>query len=367
MQTATLLRERGSRGIALPLVVVIITVLFISVFAILRLMRGAGAQASYSDAHVRALAIAESGIQLLIARFMAQPWEDRWFRLSPDYHGSPVSWEGGTFIYAIQDTPAATMSADIWVKSEYRNTRRLLFYRVKYQDLLFKGLTNPAFSFTASIEDESQTPLIPATVDGFTAQMNQLIDQKEKTRGSLADKWDEISDKVSPQAILNTLNARVPPGDIPTKSTSPEGASTDVIPPPKLPVSAGGTGTLENYNRNEILDWIRNQGYEDELVAHLMGVCVQAFTAVDSLIRQEKYTDAERRLKALLKYLHRTSRRVNALYTQAKMRYRAALDALDQEAQQTSMPQADYQARKAALQSAFKADLQGINNEYPAS
>ena len=356
-----------TRGFALGLVVIIITVMFIAVFAILQMMRGVGSQASYSDAHVRALAIAESGVQALVARLMAKPWDDRWIKSSPDYHGSPVAWDGGTFVYAIQDTPNASLSVDIWVKSEYKTTKRLLFYRVKYQDLLFKGLTNPSFNFTASIEQENQAPALkPAAVDALTDQMNQLIDQREKTRGAVAEKWEDIADKVNPSLILANLGANTTGGEIPSKSASKDGTSTDVVPRPKVPLSAGGQGILENYDKNQILDWINKQGYDSELAVYLISVTGQNFMKIDTTISKEKYTDAGKMLKALLKFLHRTSRRANAQYSQAKMRYQAALDALNQEAQQTGMAPAEYSARKAALCDAYRAELQAINQEFPA-
>ena len=59
------------RGIALGLVVTIITLLFLTAFVFLYLMRASGTQMKYADAHLRALTIAESAAQGLIARLLS--------------------------------------------------------------------------------------------------------------------------------------------------------------------------------------------------------------------------------------------------------------------------------------------------------
>ena len=93
------------RGIALGIVVAVILVLFTIAFGILKLMRGAGHQMLYADAHIRALSIAESGVQLLVARMLAKPWDERWFKGAPDARGDPIQFEGGSYVYLIQDSP----------------------------------------------------------------------------------------------------------------------------------------------------------------------------------------------------------------------------------------------------------------------
>lgn len=347
------------------LVVVIITVLFVAVFAILNLMRGAGAQVSYSDAHVRSLTIAESGVNLLVSRLMDATWEDRWFRDRPDFHGSPVACEGGSFIYAIQDTPGASFTVDIWVRGEYRATRRLLFYRVKYEDLLFKGLTSPGFAFTADLPETTAAGSLAApAVDSLTAKMNDLVDRKAQTRGAAADRWEEIADQVNPAAILTTLGADVPTAGIPAKSQAPAGVSTAVAPRPKEPVPAGGRSNLPNYDKGRLWDWIGKQGFDSEYAAYLHGVAIRNFGEIDAKSALEKYSLAEKQFKAFLRYLFRHALRVQALRTQARLRYEAACDGLD--AQAASLTPEEYQARKAALQSAYRQELASIVNANPA-
>ncbi len=361
-----ILAVRGIRsGIAMGLVVVIITLLFLSVFTILHLMRGTGSQLTYADAHVRSLVIAESGVNLLLARLMSQPWEDRWFRDGPDYHGTPIPCEGGSFIYAIQDTPGATCTVDLWVKGEYRSTRRLLFYRVRYEDLLFKGLTSPAFQFAADLEGErAPSTLAPPVIDDLTGKMNELLDRKLQTRGQIADRWEGLADKVNPATILTALGANVPTEGIPAKSVAPPGVSTLVSPRPREPVPSGGSSNLANYDKNRLWDWIGKQGFDDEYAAYLRAAAVRNFMAIDVQSRLQRYAEAERIFKAFLKFLMRHALRVQGLRTTARMKYQAALD--DLEAQAGSLTPEEYAARKAALYQDYRNELEGITNANPA-
>ncbi|MBF0502058.1 MAG: hypothetical protein HQM09_18100 [Candidatus Riflebacteria bacterium] len=199
------------RGIATVVAIAIITVLFLIIFGISFLRRGVGKQMEYTDAHVRALAIAESGYQMLLARMMSKPWELRWFIKTGDSQAN-VTFERGNYSYFIEDTPGQTYSADIWVRGEYNNTKRFLFYRAHYEDQTLRGFKNFTQDYTVSM-DESATS---GKVNPFTEYVNKLV---EKRKGNLIKSKEDWAAKFPD--ILSTLGALV---EIP----KPPGASSDI-------------------------------------------------------------------------------------------------------------------------------------------
>ncbi|MBF0407347.1 MAG: hypothetical protein HQM10_08335 [Candidatus Riflebacteria bacterium] len=203
-------KSKSRSGIAFPVVIAIIVVLFTSIFTIHQLSRGVSSQLEYSDAHVRALAIAESGYQMLLARIMSSPWEQRWFKENADSQTNFV-FEKGYFSYYIENTPSEAFSADIWVNGQYKNVKRLLFYRVRYDDLLFKGFSTITPGYTASFEDNSSSGVNP-----MSDQISKLIEKRKKNLLFARQPWEEKFSEVL--SSLDALQIVPPPTHLPVKT-----------------------------------------------------------------------------------------------------------------------------------------------------
>lgn len=292
------------RGLALPMVVAVTLVMCLVFFGLWKMMRGVGTQLEYSDAHVRALAIAESGYHLLVTRLLAKPWEERWFAAGPDAQPG-LEMDGGTWDYFIQTTPGQTETADIWIRASYKNSRRLHFYRFKYEDQLFRSLTNPAPAFTGSLEDSGTSPLTPTAITPFTEHMNTLISRREQNRANMNLKWQELSKNLRPKEILAQLGAYVG-DDLPENgfSRKPGVDTTAPTVPDKLPVKA--QAFLDKMEPPETLvAWFRDSlllppAYVSETV---MPLIEQIQETINRLFRKEKYRVAEKIYRDFLNFV----------------------------------------------------------------
>ena len=350
------MRRRGRRrGIAMGLVAIIITLLFVCAFAALRLMQGAGHQMSYADSHLRALTIAESAIHTLTARMMSKPWEDRWFKDEPDFHGNPIEFCGGNYVYIIHDSPGIKESADIWVRAGYRKLRRIIFYRVKYEDMLFRGLVHPNLDFTTTVEDKANLGLKPISLPGLTDKVNSLLAKKKKTSGLAAEKWHELSDNIQPAAILKQLGAEVPEDLILNQSLSKDDRNTKIHSRPTVPVSAKGETTLHNYDKWALFIWISLQGYGAEHAASIRSFAIREFKKVDTSVKRHKYLEAEQTLKNLLVKIYTDSAKVNFELQQAQKKYQQDLAAIN-----PSLPPEEQRAERSRISSAYQAERREI-------
>ncbi len=292
------------RGLALPMVVAVTLVMCLVFFGLWKMMRGVGTQLEYADAHVRALAIAESGYHLLVTRLMAKPWEERWFAAGPDAKPG-LEMDGGTWDYFIQTTPGQAETADIWIRASYKNSRRLHFYRFKYEDQLFRTLTNPAPIFTGSLEDSGASPLTENAITPFTEHMNSLISRREQNRVSMNLKWQALCQNLKPREILAQLGAYVG-DDLPENgfSRKPGADTTAPTAPGRLPVKA--QAFLDKMEPPETLvAWFR-----DSLLlppAYVSGTIMplidQIQKTINHLFRKEKYRVAEKIYRDFLDYV----------------------------------------------------------------
>ncbi len=317
-------------GVALGVAVAILAIMFIMAFSYFTLMRGVGAGLEGSDAHIRALAIAESGVHALTARVFSKPWDARWFKTGPDIQDKPISYGGGSYISVVQDTPGVPYSFDLWVRSTYRGTRRLLFYRISYEDSVFHGLVNPAVDFTATLaEGTGSTSLNGGDIDPLTQKVNQMIGRRVQTSGNLGEARQRLAIKIDPLAILRDIGATIPQAGVPAVSSAPAGVSTAVSPPSLVPVPAGGQSAVKNVDRDRIFNWLDKRGYDSDYLAALKSRANTEFGRIEQATKALKFLEAEIILRRLMQYLYGRTGVVNTEVNLEVARYREALQALE--------------------------------------
>ncbi len=311
------------RGLALPMVIAVILVMALVFFGLWKMMRGVGTQREYSDAHLRALAIAESAYNLLVARLMSSSWEQRWFaKLSGQVDAqSALRLDGGYYDYYIQDAPGQEKTVDIWVRAEYKNAKRLHFYRIKYEDLLFKNLTNPAPNYAGSLE-ETAVPPLPSTISPMAQKMNDLIAQRERNRVAMARKWDELAKLLNPLQILQNLGAYTG-DDILDKSISSKGVPTD--PPP--PLGKTPPAAQQFLDKIEKADTLAAWFVDSVLLPSayikdkIMPLILEINSAVNTLYHREQHLLAERIYREFLNYIFSVRVGVNTAELELKLSY----------------------------------------------
>ncbi len=178
------------RGIALGVTIGIVVILFLAGYTIIHLSQGVQRQLEYSDSVIRAQYIAESGINALVARLMARPWEERWF--SPGGKaGSQIPFGGGVYDYFIQDTPNRDFQVDIWVRSNYREAKRAYFWRIKFDPNLFKGILEGLIAGALETDPEKHPTSAPQA-----APLSEDMDKNIAKRDSNHSKSEAISSNV---------------------------------------------------------------------------------------------------------------------------------------------------------------------------
>ncbi|HNV68213.1 MAG TPA: hypothetical protein PKO06_00845 [Candidatus Ozemobacteraceae bacterium] len=348
-------------GIALGVAVAILAIMFILAFSYFTLMRGVGSGLEGADAHVRALAIAEAGTQAITARVFSGSWEGRWFRNGPDIQDKPISYGGGSYISVIQDTPGVPLSFDLWVRSTYRGTRRLLFYRISYEDSVFHGLVNPAIDFTATFaEGTGSASLTGGDLDPLTQKVNDLIGQRRQTSGNLGEARQRLAVKIDPLAILREVGAAAPKNGVLAVASAPVGISTVVPPPPVVPPPVGGQSTVKNVDRERIFNWLEKRGYDSDYLAALKGRANAQFAKIEQATRALKFLEAEIILRNLMQYLYGRTGAVNTQVNLEVARYRDAVQALETKAAAEGWTVEQLAAAKRELELEHRARRQQI-------
>ena len=357
-------------GVAIGVSVAIIAIVFVIAFSYFTLMRGVGTGLEAADGHIRALAIAESGTHMLIARVFGDTWEARWFKDQPFIQDTPIAFGGGSFIYVIQNTPGVPLSFDLWVRSDYHGKRRLLFYRIAYEDSVFHGLVTPTVDFTSTLaEGTGSVPLSGASLDPLTRQVNSWIEQRKLTSGELGEARQRMNIKVDPLAILRDLGAAMPGAQIQAVASAPPGVSTVVQPPQSSPVPAGGQSTVSNVDRNRIFDWLNKRGYESEYLAALKSRANSEFSKIDRATREMKFLEAETILRNLMAYLYGRTGLVNTQVKLENVRYMDAVQAMEAKAAAEAWVPDQVSAARLELDRDHRARLQQIyqTNWTPSS
>jgi hypothetical protein len=311
------------RGLAMPMVIAVILVMTLVFFGLWKMMRGVGTQREYADAHLRALTIAESVHNLLVARLMSTPWEQRWFAKLPGGVDaqSGLRLDGGYYDYFIQDAPNQDKTVDIWVRADYKNSKRLHFYRIRYEELLFKNLTNPVPAYAGSLEDTAVPPL-PSTISPLAQKMSELIAQRDRNRVAMTRKWEELAKTLNPLQILQSLGAHTG-DDVLDKSISAKGVPTDP-PPPQAKTPPAAQPFLDKIEKPDTLaTWFAESVLlpDTYIKDKIMPLISEINQAINTLYNREQHLLAERIYREFLNYIFSIRVGVNTAELELKLNY----------------------------------------------
>lgn len=228
------------RGIAMGVAFLVLFVLFATGLVISNLSRGLQRQVEFADASVRAQYIAETGLNLLMARLMGAPYENRWFAGNPDAQAG-VEYGGGTYDYFICDTKNRPLFVDIWIRSNYRNSKRFYYWRVKFLNSLLSGLAN-GMPVNGTEMEGSQFPTTGNDLDRFSANIEAQLERRKKNRTGANTMSDVIQGSNDVTQALNNVGAPPSRGvaGIPFGSDSGDNPNTP-LPVIRIPeLSANG-------------------------------------------------------------------------------------------------------------------------------
>lgn len=197
------------RGIALPMVILLVVVLFAGGMTISYLLQGVQKQMRYADATLRVQYIAESGMNLLLARMLAKPWSQRWFATAPDSQAD-IRYEGGSYDYFLHDTPGRNNSADLWIRSTFGDTRRNYFWRIVYDHGLLSGMALGVPITRIELPDDQAPTPGTANLDQFTALVESHLQTRKVNREPAAALAQIVKAHTSPDRVLDEIGFRPP-------------------------------------------------------------------------------------------------------------------------------------------------------------
>lgn len=189
---------------------IVLFVLFATGVVISNLSRGLQRQVEFADASVRAQYIAETALNLLMARLMGSPYEERWFAGNPDAQAG-VEYGGGTYDYFIADTKNRPMFVDIWVRSTYRNSKRFYYWRVKFQNTLLTGLAT-GMPVNGTEVEGTAFPNSPTDMDRYSAAIEAQLERRRGNRSGANAMADVIQGSNDVTQALNNVGAPPPRG-----------------------------------------------------------------------------------------------------------------------------------------------------------
>jgi len=273
------------KGMAIGLIFFVLIVLFLGGMTISYLMHGVQRQLEFSDAHIRAQYIAESAMNLLLAKLLSKPWEERWFANSSDA-AIGVVYGGGNYDYFIKDSPGRPRHADIWVRASYKNTKRFFFWRVKYQQDLLNGFANSSPVSSTELAQE-QFPSHASKIDHFTAQVEELIRKRRENDVAATAIGKELESITNPGTAISGIGGEIP-STIKTDGFSEKGEKIS-LPPPPTPVNIPVPNVVPNFFPH--------------MFSNIPNIFAIRKGMENFVEKEEKFEDTRRELDSFLKHL----------------------------------------------------------------
>ncbi len=242
-------RSSSTRGVAFPVILVVIVLVAGFVIALSTLQHSLKSQVYHSCNHQWSFLLAYSAMSKMLARIHTSSWTNRPFATSP-YREFGVPLQGGTYDLFVENTPGREYQADIYVKTTLTGVSRLYFWRITYNDDLLDISNRIIVEFFKAAE-----PTVFPTAAG-PSNFSKLVDDLLAERARNQKKSDEMTARLAPlsdpKAVLAELQGRTPetftqswPAD-PTEvaMTGRPAAPFPVVAPPgadEVP-TAGGPG-----------------------------------------------------------------------------------------------------------------------------
>ncbi len=300
------------RGIAIGVVFVILVVLFLGGLAIMHLMRGVQRQLEFSDAHLRTQYIGEAGMNLLMSRLLAQPWEKRWFAAGPKAEAN-LSYGGGTWDYFIQDTPGRFFHADLWIRASFKTTRRCFFWRIKYDHGLLGGLAMGMPVTRVELEpDEAPAPGTTVTTP-FTDRIEQILTERSQKKKKAEEVANSVRKVVPTDRVMSGLGlapvesapkapfpVNVPPAAPTTAAAVPQSVSSPVLPPSPPIFSPKGKEFEKPFK-----DWLKKNIPDPDEHSAKLGKFEKGFADYAAALADRKFGEAINKLTAALKAINK--------------------------------------------------------------
>ena len=300
------------RGIAIGVVFVILVVLFLGGLAIMHLMRGVQRQLEFSDAHLRTQYIGEAGMNLLMSRLLAQPWEKRWFAAGPKAEAD-LSYGGGAWDYFIQDTPGRFFHADLWIRASFKTTRRCFFWRIKYDHGLLGGLAMGMPVTRVELEpDEAPAPGTTVTTP-FTDRIEQILTERSQKKKKAEEVANGVRKVVPTDRVMSNLGLApvesAPKAPFPVNVQAAVPTTVVAVPltvtfpvlPPFPPIFTPKGKDFEK----PFKDWLKKNIPDPDEHSAKLGKFEKGFAEYSAALADRKFPEAMAKLTAALKAINK--------------------------------------------------------------
>ena len=295
------------RGMAIGLVFAVLIVLFVGGMTLSQLMRGVQRQLEFSDAQIRCQYIGEAGMNLLLTRLLARPWEQRWFQAGPD-SASAIPYGDGNYDYFIMDTASKPYYVDLWIRTTFKTAKRCFFWRVKFDHGLLGGLAQGIAVNRFELEPDQAPPTGTTFTTPFTEQIAQIITERNSKKNGSNQLVSNIRQVVPTNQILTTIGKQNP-GRVQNSPFTVE-TPTSVSPPlilasltlPVLSLSPvpsifrPGTKKVEK----KFKEWLKENKIDSALLTSLTGIFNSGFAEYVKLVGEKKFDEAMKKLTQTL-------------------------------------------------------------------
>lgn len=226
------------RGNALLIVLGLALLLAVQVYIVTTFTSGSARQTTRLRTHLLAIAVGESAHGQLLARLLAAPWSERWFRDGPAAVAN-VPAAGGMYS-ALVETAAGVpgKQADFWIRAEFEDAAVLMFWRVSYVDDSLDLFARANTEFFTFLPSDGAVPTSGAA-NPLRPQIDALIAKRKANAGPALEFGRDLPNIPSLPGVISRLGIPTPgaplderPGLAGAPALPQPGYVQEVEPPP---------------------------------------------------------------------------------------------------------------------------------------
>ena len=165
-----------------------------------------------TNAHIRAIATAESVFSRVVARLKGAPWAERWFKDGPVLE-KDVTLGRATYSSYLATVPHPIQKlADLWVEARYEGAIVPMFWRLRYLDEgldLYAQIQPQFFTFVPS---SVPPPISNAGIGPITTVVEGMINEQTRNRPQAIDASTSLVGTPSLGGVLVALGLNPDPG-----------------------------------------------------------------------------------------------------------------------------------------------------------